>query len=198
MTNRERLCLLLPLVVASFALSLVFLACGPRTPPTRVVQTKTIRPPAPGKAQLVFVRPHRVGDRSPNVTLWDGTRPLVSLALSQTFQVDLDPGRHQLVALTHGADVIDANLVAGKTYYVYLWLTTYMHHTVVHLNPLHPNHKHWKDKDRWIKQSRFVEVIPKNIPLWSKRHRPRAAEALKKYDPKGDAAKRAIHANYGI
>lgn len=198
MGNGVRLGLLLPLAVVSFALAALFVACGPRIPPTRVIQTKSIWPPAAGKAHLVFVRPHRVGDRSPNVTLWDGTRPLVSLALSQTFQVDLDPGRHELVALTHGADVIEANLAAGRTYYVYLWLTTYLQHTVVHLNPLHPNHKHWKDKDRWIKQSRFVEVIQKNIPSWANKHRARAAEALKKFNPRGEAAKRAIHASYGI
>lgn len=77
--------------------------------------------PEPGKALLVFVRASYYGAmftasvfNAPD----DGIEFLGAVDNHQKLAVQMQPGRHRLMVFDENADFLDAELVAGRTYYV--------------------------------------------------------------------------------
>lgn len=153
----------------------------------------------PSTAKVVIIRPQRAGQSNRlAVTFWDSTQPVGQFYGGQAMAVELAPGKHHFVALSSNRDVVEADLVAGKTYYLYLWFTDYLAASTIHINPLYPAHKHWNDKERWLQRCRWIELIPQNAALLKQRHGQQVSSALAEFDPAGENATRAIQANYGV
>ena len=190
--------MLLVLVVLSSLMFALLLKCGP--PVSRVVARPAFGPVSSGTASVVFVRPGRAGTgvNSAPVSVWDGEKPIGNVLGNQAFVVNLQPGYHRFVATADNTDVVEAELTAGKKYYVYLWYTSFLVGATVNVNPLPPDSKHWKDKDKWLERSKYVELIEENKSILIQRYLQRVKDGLAKFDPNGENSERRIEANYGI
>jgi hypothetical protein len=177
-------------------MSLCLGACGP--PVSQYVSAPAAAPNDPNVARVFFVRPGRAGGNNGMVTVWDSETLIGKVHGNQKFVAYLPAGNHRLVALSDNADVVEASFEKGKTYYVYLWYTDFMVGSTVHINPLPPNSKHWNDKDGWMNRSRWVELIPNNKNSLETKFRPKIRDALNRFDPNSENAKRRIETHYGI
>ena len=77
--------------------------------------------PEPGKALVVFLRPSFYGGAISS-SIYDApdgsTRFLGVMKQKDKVAVQMEPGAHRLMVVSENADFLDANLDAGKTYYV--------------------------------------------------------------------------------
>lgn len=75
-------------------------------------------PVAKDKALVRFMRPSSFGFGI-NVNVLDGDRTIGNSVAKSQFDYVAEPGRHLFVASTENEDYLEADLAAGRTYYVY-------------------------------------------------------------------------------
>ena len=92
-----------------------------------------------------------LGETGKPSTVWDGDTPIGYVSAHQAFRVELAPGRHRLVSTApNNTDVVEAEFLPGKTYYVYLWYTDFLFGQTVNINPLYPGSEKWKYLQEWF------------------------------------------------
>jgi hypothetical protein len=182
---------------AAVAALFVVAGCGPRLHVNRVSTSPLpAEPPAADVARVVFVRAAGVGGHA--VSVWDGDDLVAFVRGGQTCVADLAPGAHRFLGVFQNADVLDAELAGGKTYYVHVRVANYYMGTSVFLDPLHPGHENWDKLDAWLTATRHVELIPEEAPIWTERHRADNARRLQRYEQRDDADKKAIAPDFGV
>jgi hypothetical protein len=73
--------------------------------------------PSPGKALVYFMRPSGIGFAI-HFQIWENYR-LIGLSQAKCyFAYELDPGKHLFVGRAENKRVVEADLEAGKTYYI--------------------------------------------------------------------------------
>jgi uncharacterized protein (DUF58 family) len=86
-----------------------------------MMATAAVAGPAPGKALIVFMRPSKLGFAidAPVFHLVDDREVFVGIVSAGT-RVDYQvvPGNHAFMVSSEVSDFLDANVVAGRTYYV--------------------------------------------------------------------------------
>jgi len=82
-----------------------------------MVKATPIATPAPEKALVYFLRPSGMG-YAINFQIWDGSR-FVGLSQAKSyFGYECDPGRHLFMGFAENKVAIEADLEAGKAYYI--------------------------------------------------------------------------------
>jgi len=147
-------------------LSLPVLAADPPPPPFVVVPDYTIPAPPADQAQIVFLEPiNKIQGMFPaGIYVIEGDqRRLVNVTSWKSKSVaNLPPGKHMLLS-SHVGHLMEANVEAGKRYYV---LMRFIYANGLQLRPIRPsgtseyrvNGPHFP---KWIKQTeRFVQMTP--------------------------------------
>jgi hypothetical protein len=80
---------------------------------TRATQNVADLRPAAGKALVVFLRPEERAEETQAI-VYDGTQ---FIGVVWEFWYQADPGAHRFMVISEAADFMDADLVAGRTYY---------------------------------------------------------------------------------
>jgi hypothetical protein len=103
-------------VVVALAATLV--GCVPRGDlMTRASANTSELRPAAGKALVIFLRPEeRAGETQ--AVVYDGTQFIGVVWEFWAVGYQADPGEHRFMVISEAADFMDADLVAGRTYYV--------------------------------------------------------------------------------
>ena len=125
----------------------------------------TLAPPPPDKAQIIFVMPKNLFVDSAVVGLYDvreNDRTLMAMVPSYGKTVQLvAPGRHRFMTNfgAAGTHIMDADVVAGKRYYV---LMRFIYGQGFQLRPIRaagPSDYSAQNKDfpSWLSSTRFVE-----------------------------------------
>jgi len=124
--------------------------------------------PAEGKALVVFFRASGYGGAIAS-SVYDapdtGTTFLGIVRYKDKVAAQVEPGQHRFMVIAENADFIDADLVAGKTYYVLISPRIGVWKARFSLFPIHdasddeynvqsPQFKSWMDK------THFVEIGP--------------------------------------
>ncbi|MDJ0764610.1 MAG: hypothetical protein QNJ97_16650 [Myxococcota bacterium] len=176
---------------------LICIGCGPPAMRNAPKPNAAIRDTS--KATVWFVRSSRVlGETGGVSTVWDSENPLALLTGKQAFRVELDPGRHFFISTSGNTDIVEADLLPGKEYFVYLWYTDFMFSQTVHINPLYEGCEKWENKDEWFDEAIYMELIPENTKNWAPQYLSRVKKAMEEYDPQSDNRKRAILPEYGF
>lgn len=112
MSNTLRL-LLLTLAVSTFS--------GCAKPVFTVVKPK-VSEAAEGKALVFFMRPRRfemfTGGGNQHAVIYDGDKYVGQLPAKYQLAYQAKPGKHNFMVMGGSADFLDANLKAGKKYYI--------------------------------------------------------------------------------
>ena len=151
-----------------FLLALGGCATEPPKPMFTEAASQSLPPPPPDKAQIVFVEPINSIQGLVPVGLFevnDNTRTLLAITGAHSkAAVLLPPGRHRLMANHSGmiAHYLDANVEAGKRYYV---LVRFIYARGFQLRPLRTSGSSdysvlAKDFPSWLSSTRFVEKTP--------------------------------------
>lgn len=153
-------------------LALVFLLGGCATEPPKPhfmdSPSQTLAPPPPDKAQIVFLEPINAVQGLFPVGIFEinGTsRTLLATTGAHTKVALLfEPGHHVLMANHSGmiAHFLDANVAAGKRYYV---LVRFIYGMGFQLRPIRPTGSSdytagSKDFAKWVNDTRLVDKTP--------------------------------------
>jgi hypothetical protein len=127
-------------------------------------------------AVVVFIRPTSFS-AAIKTTLLDEQGNFVGDSLPTSyFAVNVTPGEHVFIAWAQNTAVLQANLAAGRTYFVEVALTTGLWAPRVDLLPLTPRSEGWSRRGEWLRESSSFAADPQ---------RGRAALAGRKGDVEG-------------
>lgn len=151
------------IAVAVFCLFLLAsCASGPLLQRTAPSADQVINAPPPGKAQIIFLQPFKpLGGmaETPVYDLTAGNARLLNVLSSKGKVVVLvDPGKHMFMAGGMGAQVMSANVEAGKRYYV---LSRFIAYVGYQLRPIrstgpseygvnNPKFREWRDETKVV------------------------------------------------
>lgn len=103
--------------LGSVMFSLVILVTGCAGTSQYMKQAEPIAAPPPGKALVYFMRPSGLGF-AVHFQIWDSER-LIGLSQAKSyFAYPCDPGKHLFIGVAENRRAVDADLEAGKSYFV--------------------------------------------------------------------------------
>ena len=152
--------------------------CASEPPKPQFVESanQTLSPPPPDKAQIVFLEPINSIQGLIPVGIFeidgDSRTLLATTGAHSKVAVLFEPGRHFLMANHSGgvAHFLEANVAAGKRYYV---LLRFIYANGFQMRPLRPAGPSdytvaGKDFPHWISETRFVEKTPDSDAFFEK------------------------------
>lgn len=115
--------------------------------------------PAPGNnAVVVVLRPSSFGE-GVRFTVMDDKGAFLGQPLgSSYYALTLPPGRYTFVASAENADMVRADLIAGKTYYLLASVRMGMWSARVGLTALTTRSEQWVKREEWLRKSTYYEV----------------------------------------
>ena len=145
--------------------------------------------PTTGGATVVFVRPsgYAAGIKT---TIFDERGGFLGDSLPESqFAATLPPGRHLFVAWAENTAALQADLTAGRTYYIEVAPRIGVFSARMHLLAITPRSKSWAKLPEWLRDSRpyepdtsagqaYLATRPDDV----KERLRRAQEAIRKYD----------------
>jgi hypothetical protein len=168
--------------------------------------------PAADTALVVFLRPRFFGGEGGWATVFDApdtdTTFLGAVEYRHKLAVQLAPGRHRLMVIGESADFLDAELEAGKTYYVAVkvhpgWRDARFTLVPVHNDPAAKYCVQCAGFREWNSTTTFQEMSPA-AQSWYAQNQARIealkAEYLPKWNakPPEDRAERLLEARDGL
>jgi len=158
-------------LLAGFACSILIAGCV-ATSKDMVRSTATSHQPEPGKALVVFMRPSRYGGAIQS-SVYDTSSAsdtfigIVSSGTKVAYQAD--PGHHLFMVQGENADFMNADLDAGKTYYVLVSPRMGMWKARFSLLPIHndtaakyslksPNFQKWQADTQFVDKSATADA----------------------------------------
>lgn len=189
------------LMVSSLLLGLA-LACsrGPSVPVARSASTPfPTAAPSADTARVYFVRPPvKAGPGHYAVTIWVDGQIAAFVRHGQMAYVDLRPGQHQFYGLAQNADVLEADLAGGKTYYIHVRLVKfYMGGSGVFLDAIVPGHENWSYRREWIAACKPVELNPPGAAEWHARHAADNNTRMERYRSRPQSEKKFLRPEQG-
>jgi hypothetical protein len=101
--------------IIPFVILIVIVGCAGSS--QYMVKTTPIEGPSPGKALVYFMRPSGIGFAI-NFQIWDSDH-LIGLSQAKSyFAYQCDPGRHLFIGIAENKRGVEADLEAGKSYYI--------------------------------------------------------------------------------
>ena len=191
-TNTEILAYVLAILIGGVAC-----ACGSRLHVSRRATISMSPAPTPGTARVVFLRPRGASGHHA-VSVWDDGRLVAFVRTRQRTHVDLAPGLHTFLGVMSNADVLEAELAAGRTYYVHVRTVSYYVGQSVFLDPVYPGHENWPLVQDWINQTTPVELIPSDAAEWTRRHAAGNEKRMRRYASRPPAERKYMTQDQGI
>src|SRR4030042_5953860 len=129
-----------------------------------VKATPTEAPP-PGKALVYFMRPSGMGFAI-NFQIWDGTH-FVGLSQAKSyFAYQCDPGRHLFLGIAENRVAIEADLVAGKSYFIGTNVRMGAMKARMDFTPVTRGSQLWGQVEEYKKSLNFIAIKEEERAKW--------------------------------
>jgi len=140
------------LLPAAFALALT--GCSFSSPYMRPAPQGAAFATPPDHACVVFVRPSGLG-AAVNTTILDEEGRFLGDAQGHShFVVCVPQGKHLFISWAENTDVLEADLLEGRTYYVLVDISFGLLSPRVHLLAMTPRNPNWSRRETWVGGSR--------------------------------------------
>ena len=146
---------------------------------------RAVTSPDPGKALIIFMRPNGVAFNT-HVIVYHNDTLVGTVPYNSKLAYMVNPGKHIFMAISEAADFMQADLVAGKTYYAQLvprmgWWRARFSFRAISKNDLQT-----EEVKKWIADSQFVKNAG-SLYKWDEVHRANVNLKREKYFPEWDA-----------
>ena len=144
----------------------------PAAPPQAITAT-------PSEATVVFMRPSGYGRKARMMVVDGEGRYLGDPQGKQYFMYRFQPGHYTFVAWAENADMVEADLAAGRVYYVLLSIRMGVWTARMSLSKLTPERGEWANLQTWLTGSK--QMIPDVAAAqgWVDGHRDDIANRIK-------------------
>lgn len=137
------------------ALLLLLSACGS----SMMTRVSTITQPDSGMALVTVLRPSVFGGAI-KFSLWDGENFLGILTAKSYIQYQTAPGRHLFMARAENWSGVEAELQAGRQYYIVARPVMGAWKARVALDPIEREQYNPDEMDKWLKGLTPISVLP--------------------------------------
>lgn len=130
-----------------------------------MVASEPVMKPAEGKALVYVFRPSGIGFAI-NFQIWDGER-FIGLSQAKTyFQYMADPGKHTFLAIAENKAFIEADLEAGKEYYIVTNPRMGAWKARVSFEPVKTGMAEWSQVPEWKRGLTNVVPVETEVKAW--------------------------------
>jgi hypothetical protein len=145
--------------------------------------SETLLSPTKEKALVRVMRPSGIG-YAINFNIWDGGKVIGNSVAKSQFDYLTDPGKHLFVAIAENKTFLEAELEAGKTYYILTQVRMGMWKARVGFVPVVKGSEFWdKVKDY---EGELNKLQPDNVALqtWENANKDKIQAILSEYETK--------------
>lgn len=121
--------------------------------------------PSPEKAQVYFMRPSGFGFAI-HFQIWD-SRKLIGLAQAKSFfAYECDPGKHLFIGLAENKRAVEAELEAGKSYFILTQVKMGAWKARMGLIPVTRGSEYWDKVEEYKKTLNFIVADEAALENW--------------------------------
>ncbi|VAW90884.1 hypothetical protein MNBD_GAMMA21-618 [hydrothermal vent metagenome] len=172
------------LVLATFIVALA----GCVTPVAKMNHSElseVVTTPDPGKALVIFMRPGALGF-AVHATVYDDDKLIGTVPYNTKLPYMAEPGKHMFMVISESADFMQADLIAGKTYYVQVVGRMGWWRARFSLLPFSAKDLKTKEVQDWIEKGQFVKNA-ESLSEWDKNNHDSVLIKREKYFPEWNA-----------
>jgi len=145
--------------------------------------TDTMLSPTPEKALVRFMRPSGMG-YAINFNIWDGEKVIGNSVAKGQFDYLADPGKHLFVAVAENKTFLDAQLEAGKVYYILTQVKMGMWKARVGLIPVNRGSEYWDKVAEYEKELNKLQPDTALLKSWEDANKEKIRAVLAEYETK--------------
>jgi len=145
--------------------------------------TKTLLQPTADKAVVRFLRPSGFGFAI-NFNMLDGDKVIGNSVAKSQFSYLAEPGKHLFIATAENKVFLEADLVAGKTYYVITQIYTGVWRARVAFLAVNKGSEYWDKVREWESSLNIVEPDTVALKKWEDIHKTQIEGLVSQYDTK--------------
>jgi len=168
--------LILNLLAATLAM-LLLTGCGS----SMMTRVSTIEKPDSGKALVTFFRPSAFGGAI-KFGAWDGDKFIGILTARSYVQYQAAPGRHLFMARAENWSYVEADLQAGRQYYVVARPMMGAWKARVALDPVSSSDYNEDQINKWMKGLNPTAVIPETVEAYATPRKTQVGAAIKEFE----------------
>ncbi len=145
--------------------------------------TETLLSPTKEKAVVRFMRPSGFGFAI-NFNIWDGDKVIGNSVAKGQFDYLADPGKHLFVAVAENKTFLDAELEAGKVYYILTQVKMGIWKARVGLVPVTKGSEYWDKVSEYEKELNKLAPDVTLLKKWEDENKEGIKAVLAEYDTK--------------
>ena len=144
-------------------ISLFFTACAGSS--QYMKPSETMLTPTNDKALVRVMRPSGFGFAI-NFNIWDGEKVIGNSVAKSQFDYLADPGKHLFIAIAENKSFAEADLEAGKTYYLVTQVKMGAWKARVGLVPVNKGSEYWDKVKEYEKELNKLQPNPDALKAW--------------------------------
>ena len=145
--------------------------------------SETMLSPTSDKAVVRFMRPSALGNAI-NFNIWDGEKVIGNSVAKGQFDYLADPGMHLFVAVAENKTFLDAELEAGKIYYILTQVKMGMWKARVGLVPVNKGSEYWDKVSEYEKELNKFQPDAELLKAWEDSNKDKIKSVLSEYETK--------------
>lgn len=145
------------------------------------VVVPAVTAPDAGKAMVIFMRPDGRAFNT-HVIVYHNDTLVGTVPYNSKLAYMVEPGKHTFMAISESADFLNADVVAGKTYYTQIVPRMGWMRARFSFEPISKSDLQTEEVRKWIADSQFVKNAD-SLYKWDERHRANVEEKREKYFP---------------
>lgn len=160
---------------------LALLLCSCAGTSKYMVASEPVMKPDEGKALVYIFRPSGMGFAI-NFQIWDGERFIGLSQAKSYFQYMADPGKHTFFAIAENKAFIEADLEAGKQYYIATSPRMGGWKARVSFEPVKAGTAEWSSVPAWKRGLTNVAPVEAEVKAWQELKQEEAKKILKYFE----------------
>jgi hypothetical protein len=145
--------------------------------------SETLLSPSNEKALVRFMRPSGFG-YAINFNIWDGENVIGNSVAKSQFDYLADPGKHLFVAIAENKTFLEAELEAGKTYYILTQVMMGAWRARVGLIGVNKGSEYWDKVIEYEQELNKLQPDTAALKLWEDSNKPKIKSLLSEYESK--------------
>ena len=149
--------------IAPFVIPFLIAGCAGTS--QYMIKATPVKKPSSNKALVYFMRPSGLGF-AVHFQIWDGYR-LIGLSQAKSYFVyECDPGKHLFIGIAENKRAVEADLEAGKAYYVITQVKMGGWKTRMAFIPVTQSSEFWDKVELYKKELNFIVPEEEKIAEW--------------------------------
>ncbi len=161
--------------IVPFIIVILFAGCAGTS---RYMVTATpIEAPSSGKALVYFMRPSGMGFAI-NFQIWDGDHFIGLSQAKSYFAYECAPGRHLFIGMAENKRGVEADLEAGKSYYIITQVKMGAWRARMAFVPVTRGSEFWNKVEIYKKELNFIAPKEEEVASWEAKKKAKSQQII--------------------